>query len=174
MNSTRQVRWCIAVGLLVASAFLSLSSASAWAHGSKHKDAETSEMLVFEQKDWGIAATADKAQRTIEVSMSDDMRFDPEKLDVALGETIRFVIHNEGEVLHEYVIGTTENTDEHARLMMKFPGMEHDEPHMAHVAPGESAEIVWTFNKPGKFDFACLIAGHYQAGMVGNIAVSPS
>jgi plastocyanin len=28
------------------------------------------------------------------------------------------------------------------------------------------------FNRPGEFDFACLIAGHYQAGMVGKITVT--
>ena len=48
--------------------------------------------------------------------------------------------------------------------MVKFPNMEHDEPYMAHVAPGKTGEIVWTFNRAGDFDFACLIAGHYQAG----------
>ena len=58
--------------------------------------------------------------------------------------------------------------------MVKFPNMEHDEPYMAHVKPGESGEIVWTFNRPGDFDFACLIAGHYQAGMVGKIKVAPA
>ena len=58
--------------------------------------------------------------------------------------------------------------------MVKFPTMEHDEPYMAHVKPGESGEIVWTFNRPGDFDFACLIAGHYQAGMVGKIKVVPA
>jgi uncharacterized cupredoxin-like copper-binding protein len=42
---------------------------------------------------------------------------------------------------------------------------------MAHVAPGRHAEIVWKFNRAGEFDFACLIAGHYDAGMVGKIKV---
>ncbi len=56
--------------------------------------------------------------------------------------------------------------------MLKFPNMEHDEPYMAHVPPGKTGQIVWTFNRAGDFDFACLIAGHYQAGMVGKIIVS--
>jgi uncharacterized cupredoxin-like copper-binding protein len=50
--------------------------------------------------------------------------------------------------------------------------MEHDEPYMAHVGPGKTGEIVWTFNRAGDFDFACLIAGHYQAGMVGKVKVA--
>jgi uncharacterized cupredoxin-like copper-binding protein len=44
---------------------------------------------------------------------------------------------------------------------------------MAHVPPGQMREIVWTFNRPGTFEFACLIAGHYQAGMKGLITVEP-
>jgi uncharacterized cupredoxin-like copper-binding protein len=56
--------------------------------------------------------------------------------------------------------------------MIKFPTMEHDEPYMAHVAPGKTGEIIWTFNRAGQFEFACLIAGHYQAGMVGKIMVT--
>lgn len=58
--------------------------------------------------------------------------------------------------------------------MVKFPGMQHDEPYMAHVDPGKRGEIVWTFNRPGEFKFACLIAGHYQAGMVGTVRVQPA
>ena len=62
----------------------------------------------------------------------------------------------------------------HADLMVKFPNMEHDEPYMAHVPPGKTGEIVWTFNRAGEFEFACLIAGHYQGGMVGTIMVAPA
>ena len=78
---------------------------------------------------------------------------------------------NAGQVLHELVIGTDKELQEHAELMKKHPNMEHDEPYMAHVPPGQRGDIVWTFNRPGDFEFACLIAGHYEAGMVGGIAV---
>lgn len=125
-----------------------------------------------EQKDWGIAGAPKDAKRSIEVSMSDDMRFTPDRLEVRRGETVRFVLRNHGQVLHEFVIGTAAANAEHAELMMKFPGMEHDEPYMAHVPPGQAGQIVWTFNRAGQFQFACLIAGHYQAGMVGTIEVS--
>ena len=56
-------------------------------------------------------------------------------------------------------------------MMLKFPNMAHDEPYMAHVRPGKTGKIVWTFNRAGEFGFACLIAGHYQAGMVGRVMV---
>ncbi|MDP3356337.1 MAG: cupredoxin family protein [Polaromonas sp.] len=147
------------------------ASTFAFAHGD---DAHAKKAVAVkkEQKEWGIAGDAKAVQRTIAVGMSDDMRFTPGDLAVKQGETIRFVIKNTGKVMHEMVIGTKKENDEHAALMIKFPGMEHDAPYMAHVAPGKTSEIIWTFNKPGNFDFACLIAGHYQAGMVGKIKVA--
>lgn len=125
-----------------------------------------------EQKDWGIAGEAKQARRSIEVGMADNMRFTPDRIDVRQGETVKFVARNGGKVLHEFVIGTKKENEAHAAMMVKFPTMEHDEPYMAHVPPGKTGEIVWTFNRAGEFEFACLIAGHYQAGMVGTIAVA--
>jgi uncharacterized cupredoxin-like copper-binding protein len=125
-----------------------------------------------EQTQWGIAGDAIAARRTIAVFMGDHMRFDPSRIEVKQGETVKFVVKNSGKLLHEFVIGTSKTLDEHAALMLKFPGMEHDEPYMAHVKPGGSAQFVWTFNRPGSFDFGCLIASHYQAGMVGKINVA--
>jgi len=126
-----------------------------------------------EQKPWGIAGAAQNVQRTIEVRMTDDMRFAPHAIEVALGETVRLVAVNAGQVLHEIVIGTPEELKAHAEMMQKFPNMAHDEPYMAHVDPGQRGEIVWTFNRPGAFQFACLIPGHFEAGMVGHITVRP-
>lgn len=137
------------------------------------KDMPMKEMPVkMEQKPWGVAGNDKKVTRTISVSMTDSMRFSPETIDVKQGDTLKLVLRNDGKVLHEFVIGTRKDLDAHAALMMKFPNMEHDEPYMAHVGPGKTGTIVWTFNKAGTFDFACLIAGHYQAGMVGKINVA--
>ena len=120
---------------------------------------------------WGIAGNAKAVTRTISESMLDKMRFTLDKIEVKQGDTVKFVLKNEGKIMHEFVIGTKKELDEHAALMVKFPTMEHDEPYMAHIPPGKTGEIIWTFNRPGSFDFACLIAGHYQAGMVGTITV---
>jgi uncharacterized cupredoxin-like copper-binding protein len=130
--------------------------------------------VAREQKPWGIAAEARHASRTVAVSMSDHMRFTPDRIEVRQGETVKIVVSNSGAMLHEFVMGSRKTLDEHAALMVKFPAMEHDEPYMVHVKPGASAEIVWTFDRPGDFDFACLIPGHYQAGMVGKIRVIPA
>jgi uncharacterized cupredoxin-like copper-binding protein len=137
------------------------------AHGEK-KPATAAQK---EQKDWGVAGDARAGQRTIAIRMLDTMRFAPDRLDVKLGETVRLAIRNDGRMLHELVIGTAKELEDHAALMLKFPGMEHDEPYMAHVSPGRTGRIVWHFNRAGRFEFACLIAGHYQAGMKGEIHV---
>lgn len=145
--------------------------AGAGDHGHAHGARKTG--AAKEQKPWGVAGDARRA-RTIEVAMSDDMRFTPDRIQVRQGETIRFVVRNKGKMLHEMVLGTKASLDEHAAMMTKFPGMEHDEPHMTHVKPGARQQIVWNFNRPGEFHYACLIPGHYQAGMVGAITVTPA
>ncbi|HOY35389.1 MAG TPA: cupredoxin family protein [Piscinibacter sp.] len=143
------------------------------AHGeSTHPKADVP--AAPEQQPWGIAGEARRATRTVELRMLDSMRFVPDRLAVKLGQTLRLRIRNTGAVLHELVIGTPAALDEHAALMARFPDMQHDEPWMAHVPPGRTGEIVWTFNRVGEFAFACLIAGHYQAGMVGRITVRPA
>jgi uncharacterized cupredoxin-like copper-binding protein len=145
-------------------------STASFAHENTPHKAKTT-AVVKEQKDWGIAGDAKSVKRTITLTMGDDMRFKPDKLEIKHGETIRFVVKNQGKLLHEMVIGTKKELDAHAALMVKFPSMEHDEPYMAHVAAGKTQDLIWTFNRAGEFDFACLIAGHYQAGMVGKISV---
>ena len=124
-----------------------------------------------EQTDWGIAGDRQPGLRTLRFTMADSMRFTPDKLVVKQGETLKLVIRNQGAMLHEFVLGTRQALTAHAALMLKFPTMEHSEPYMAHVGPGQTGEIIWTFNRAGEFDFACLIAGHYQAGMVGKVSV---
>jgi uncharacterized cupredoxin-like copper-binding protein len=141
----------------------------ALAHGEKKHAAGPAKK---EQKDWGIAGDAKAARRTIDVRMSDDMKFTPALIEVKLNETMRFVVRNRGKLLHEFVIGTRKELEDHAALMLKFPNMEHDEPYMAHVAAGKSGQIVWHFNRAGRFEFACLVAGHFQAGMKGEIHVA--
>ncbi|MDR7271283.1 putative cupredoxin-like copper-binding protein [Pelomonas saccharophila] len=157
---------------LITTLALALLAASAHAHGEHAPSAPT--VLKKEQKPWGIAGERRTAKRTVEIKMSDDMRFTPSRIEVRQGETLRLVMRNGGAVLHELVIGTRQELEEHAALMQKFPGMEHDEPYMAHVPPGQTGEIVWTFNRAGEFDFACLIAGHFQAGMRGKFIVRAS
>lgn len=144
----------------------------AFAHGdSKHKSAVAKKASSGQEKSFGRPGDPAKAGRTIQVGMDDGMHFTPGDLVVKRGESVRFLVRNEGKIMHEMVIGTMKELKEHVELMKKFPGMEHDEAYMAHVAPGKREEIVWQFTKAGEFHYACLIPGHLEAGMIAKITV---
>jgi uncharacterized cupredoxin-like copper-binding protein len=117
----------------------------------------------------GVAA---KVNRTIEVTMSDAMRYTPADIKVKKGETIRFVVTNTGKVRHEMNLDYQKELMEHLELMKKFPDMVHDEPNKLSLEPGKQGEIIWKFTKPGVVNFACLMPGHYEAGMKGQVSVS--
>ena len=157
------------VTLIAIAGFAATSANPALAHGDKAMKAGP---VVKEQKPWGIAGDLSSVKRTVTLTMDDKMRFTPDTLSFKEGETVRFIVKNQGKLLHEMVIGTRAELDAHAALMEKFPNMAHDEPYMAHVDPGKQGGLVWTFNRPGDFEFACLVAGHFAAGMKGRIKVS--
>ena len=141
-----------------------------FAHGPAGDSSEHHKMSA-EQYAWGKMGQAKAATRDIVITMTDDMRFSPEQISVKLNETVRFIVKNNGKLLHELVIGTSDELEKHAKLMEKFPNMAHDEPYMAHVDPAKQGEIVWLFNRKGEFEFACLLPGHFQAGMKGKVLV---
>jgi uncharacterized cupredoxin-like copper-binding protein len=165
-----QLRTPLLIATLLGS--LSLLALPAFAHGNEAHQSTSKKRPAPEQKSFGIEGDPARVSRSIEVKMNDQMRFEPSVITVKQGETIRFVHRNLGRVLHEMVIGTRADLEEHAALMRKFPEMEHDEPYMAHVGPGKRGQIVWQFNRAGDFEFACLIPGHFEAGMRGTIKVA--
>lgn len=120
----------------------------------------------------GEPGEAAQATRTVEVDMTDNMRFTPGEISVRQGETVRFVVKNSGAVKHELVLGTPEELRAHYALMLKTPGMEHADDNMVSVAPGMAGEVVWRFTKSGDVHFACLQRGHYDAGMKGLVKVA--
>lgn len=175
--------------ILAAGAAVCMATA-AYGHGeSGHAKPKAFDPAKAEETPFGRAGDPKAAKRTIRISMNDQMQFVaapagradvapgapphamPGNLVVRRGDTVRFVVRNDGKVMHEMVIGTMKELKEHAELMRKFPGMEHDEAYMAHVAPGKTGEIVWQFTKPGEFHYACLIPGHMEAGMIAKITV---
>ena len=111
-----------------------------------------------------------KPSRTIEIEMS-EMNYEPFKVEVKLGEQIRFVLRNVGTEDHEFLLATTKENLKHAAVMRKHPHMEHDEPNGVRVAPKKTAEIVWKFTKPGTFEYSCLIPDHREYGMTGHVKV---
>jgi uncharacterized cupredoxin-like copper-binding protein len=148
-----------------------LASPSAWPHGDAQKGKAQKSTAAHEETAFGRAGDPKKASRTVKIDMADTMRYSPSEIAIKRGETIRFQATNSGKVIHEIVLGTMKELKEHAELMKKHPGMEHDEPFMAHVAPGRTERIIWQFTKAGEFFYGCLIPGHFEAGMVGRIVV---
>ncbi len=122
----------------------------------------------------GKPGDAARVTRTINVDMTDAMRFTPADIEVKQNETVRFRITNSGKIKHEMVLGTEKELKEHYEVMKKNPEMEHDDPNMVTLAPGKSGEVIWQFTKAGKVDFACLQPGHYDAGMKGEVKVAKS
>jgi len=121
---------------------------------------------------FGQPGDAQQVTRTVEITMSDALRFTPSSVSVQRNETIRFVLKNVGQLKHEMVLGTIDELKKHAALMIRFPDMQHSDPNQASVAPGETGELVWRFTRAGTVDFACLQPGHYDAGMKGQVVVS--
>lgn len=109
--------------------------------------------------------------RTINVVMSDNMRFTPERIQVKTGDTVRFALQNQGKLRHELVLGEPDALRRHAAMMQMMPDMQHSGPNMASLAPGESGELIWKFTHSGSVAFACLQSGHLEAGMRGSVAV---
>jgi len=131
----------------------------------------------------GLLANAD---RVIEVSMT-EMKYEPSNIEVMEGETITFVVRNDGEFVHEFNLGTesmwqghmdemttmmetgmmTADTVNHHKMMKA--GMMHDDANSVLLEPGQTAKVTWTFGKETEIGFACNVPGHREAGMVGEI-----
>lgn len=99
------------------------------------------------------------------------MSYSPDSIVVKRGEQIRFIIKNEGLLAHEFLLDSLPGNAAHKVQMEKNPEMEHDEPNGMRLATKKDGEILWIFDKAGTFEFACLIPGHYDAGMKGTVTV---
>jgi uncharacterized cupredoxin-like copper-binding protein len=146
-------------------------SLGAYPHGAAKHGKKAAKPISMEEKPFGREGDPKKVSRTVKVDMSDKLRFTPASLTVKQGETVKFVVKNSGKLMHEMVLGTMQELKEHAAMMLKHPTMEHDEPYMAHVAPGKTETMVWQFTKAGEFFFGCLVPGHFEGGMVGKLSV---
>lgn len=147
--------------------------------------------------DIGQPGTAAEISRTVEVKMG-DIFFASKNIYVKPGETVRFVLRNEGSLLHEFNIGNAAAHAVHQKEMaamfqngtltpigsgqaisdmghsmggMKMVGMEHNDPNSVLIEPSETQELIWTFSKSTGLEFACNVPGHYQSGMVGQFDV---
>ncbi len=120
----------------------------------------------------GTPGEAARVTRTVSVTMNDSMRFAPGTLDVKAGETIRFFVKNLGQVDHEFLIGTDQELQAHAIAMRNMPGMHHGgNDGSITLKPEQSGAVIWTFSKPGTYNFGCTVPGHLEAGMRGQLKV---
>ncbi|NQV57083.1 MAG: cupredoxin domain-containing protein [Rhodospirillales bacterium] len=127
--------------------------------------------------------------RTIDINMFEN-RFEPSAINVKDGETIRFVVRNKGEAVHEFNIGRPSDHAGHQKemaemmdkgilefdrinhAMMKSGGMMHSDPNSVLLEPGKSANLIWKFKKTKRLEFACNVPGHYESGMIGKFSFS--
>ena len=115
--------------------------------------------------------------RTVEIQTLDALSFDPSEVRAEVGETVRFVISNQGTVEHEFLIGDAATQEEHETEMSAGAAspMDHGESAetpLVRVAPGETKELTWTFEEAGTLQYGCHVPGHYAGGMIGSIIVS--
>lgn len=119
----------------------------------------------------GAASPADGGPRTIQVRMTDELRFEPAEFTVRAGETVRFEVMNAGQFVHEFLIGDEAAQEEFEREMSEGDGMAHDSAAGVSVESGQTETFEYTFGEAGELLAGCHEPGHYPGGMVATIGV---
>jgi len=162
------MRYALTLLLLVASGSAMTQAVS----GHEPASQNTSMTAAAKETGYGTPGNARDAKRTVDISLLDTMRIQPAQLAVRQGETVRLRIRNTGAVAHEFVLGSKDEIIEHRDMMRRMPTSMHNDANAVSVAPGGTAELIWRFSKPGTFLYACLVPGHWEAGMQGTVTVS--
>ena len=141
----------------------------------------------------GEKGNSNEVDRTVNIKMYDNY-YEPNIIKVKKGETIKFVVQNLGEMVHEYNIATKEMHIKHQPEMQKLVdhgillvdkidmnkmkkmskkdhSLSHSHSNSVMVEPKKTGEIVWKFSKSLTLEMACNIPGHYESGMVGQIII---
>ena len=119
----------------------------------------------------GCAGGTANETRTIEVTMTDDLRYDPDEINVSIGESVRFVVTNAGGAVHEFLIGSAQQQEVFEQEMADEHGGEHAAEAGVTVDPGQTAEFTYTFVEAGELLVGCHQPGHYDGGMVADLTV---
>jgi uncharacterized cupredoxin-like copper-binding protein len=175
LSAPRDWTRAASIYVLVLGTLTSAGSWGAWQWLKHHPEWAATGHSHGHGNEAGYAENAPVAQvisRSIDIRMDDTMRFAPDSVQIQAGETIRFVVHNAGKVAHELVLGSDEDIRAHAEDMKKGTDHSHAGAAAISVAPGQTGELVVTFNKTGTLQMACLIPGHYEAGMKGQLNVT--
>ncbi len=139
----------------------------------------------------GSKGNKENVDRVIKVVMYDNY-YKPNSFKVKKNETIKFVVTNKGELVHEFNIATKEMHFKHQPEMMmmveheilladkidkkkmmemskKNPAMAHSHSNSVLLSPGEKAELIWKFSNTVDIEAACNVPGHYDVGMIAKI-----
>lgn len=112
-------------------------------------------------------APASAGVRTIVLDI-EHSRFEPARVTVERGETVRFVVRNLDPIDHELIVGDIEVQDAHENGTETHHGAKPGE---VSVAAQETAETTYTFASGGDLWFGCHLPSHWDYGMRGTIAV---
>jgi len=139
----------------------------------------------------GEKGDPNKVDRVVNIKMYDNY-YEPNVVKIKKGETIKFIVENLGELVHEYNIGTKEMHVKHQPEMQKLIDHEiilgdkidkikmkkmskmdhslgHSHANSVMLEPKKTGELIWKFSKDINLEMACNIPGHYETGMVGNL-----
>jgi uncharacterized cupredoxin-like copper-binding protein len=119
---------------------------------------------------FGHLGEAAEVKRTI-VLAATDLKFTPMQIAVSIGETVKFEVRNDGQLEHEFVLGSEAEQLEHDKEMAASGGMNMTHRNGVSVAPGRTGTLIWTFTKAGSLQYACHVPGHYVAGMIGQLTI---
>ena len=162
------MRFALTLTLLFA-----VGTAGAQADPGNERPQSAPQMTVDPQATaFGHPGNAKDVTRDIHLSLRDTMSIVPDRLNLVQGETVRLRIKNIGRIPHEFVLGTRKEILEHRDMMRKMPTMQAAEANDVSVSPGETSEIIWRFSNLGSFEYACLVPGHWEAGMQGVVTVT--
>ena len=139
----------------------------------------------------GEEGNMSEVSKVIEVKMYDNY-YEPSEFKINKNQTIKFIVYNYGELVHEFNIATKKMHFKHQPEMMKMVvneiivggkidknkmkemsktdhSMSHSHSNSVLLEPNQSAELVWKFNTDSSLEAACNIPGHYESGMVAKI-----
>ena len=139
----------------------------------------------------GEKGDPNNVDKIIEIKMYDNY-FEPSEIKIIKNQTIKFIVHNHGEFVHEFNIATKEMHLKHQPEMMKMVeyeillpdkidkkkmkdiskkdhSMSHSHSNSVLLEPNKSGEIIWKFNTDSKLEAACNVPGHYDVGMIAKV-----
>ena len=185
IRSKKIVLVATALGLSIALAAVQASETTA--HGASHGDSHGGHGGHVDPS-IGQPGDASKVSRTIQISMTDN-QYSPASIEVEPGEVVRFVVRNDGQLVHEFNLANASMHKAHQGEMLAMMrsgaltptrvdhskthdgGMMHDDPNSVLLEPGQAAELIWKFGTSKDIEFACNVPGHYQAGMKGSVHI---